>query len=146
MRRRLTEAEQQGPAERQASWTLALAIMLSGSAAYAAEGDAVRGERVFERCYACHSVDPKETAKLQGPSLFQIIGRPAAAVAGFEYSEAMREKGAAGLIWDAATLDRYIANPEGAVPGTLMSAPPLRDEQERADLIAYLARSGRQDP
>ena len=65
----------------------------------------MRGERVFQRCYSCHSVDPNETAKLQGPSLFQIIGRRAAAVAGFEYSDAMRKKAAAGLTWDAATLD-----------------------------------------
>ena len=117
--------------------------MLPGAAAYAAEGDAVRGERVFQRCYSCHSVDPNETAKLQGPSLFQIIGRPAGRDPGFEYSEAMREKAAAGLTWDAATLDRYIADPETALSRTRMSVPPLRDDQERADLIAYLARSGR---
>lgn len=102
----------------------------------------MRGERVFQRCYSCHSVDRNETAKLQGPNLFQIVGRPAGASDGFEYSDAMREKAAAGLIWDAATLDRYIADPDAVVPGTRMSVPPLRDEQDRADLIAYLARSG----
>ena len=106
-----------------------------------AAGDAARGERVFQRCFACHSVDPNEQAKLQGPSLYRIMGRPAAAVPGFEYSDAMRRKGAAGLVWDRATLDRYIADPEGLVPGTAMSAPPPRDEQERADLLAYLGRS-----
>lgn len=106
----------------------------------------MRGERVFQRCYSCHSVDRQETAKLQGPSLFQIVGRRAAAVPGFEYSNAMREKAAAGLKWDVATLDRYIADPEAAVPGTLMSVPPLRDAQERADLIAYLARSDGRSP
>ena len=56
------------------------------------------------------------------------------------------EKGAAGLVWDAATLDRYIADPESVVAGTSMSVPPLRDEQERADLLAYLARSGQYRP
>ena len=61
---------------------------------------------------------------------------------GFVYSDAMREKGAAGLIWDATTLERYITDPESVVAGTIMSAPPLRDEQERTDLIAYLALSG----
>jgi cytochrome c len=55
----------------------------------------------------------------------------------------MREKAAAALTWDAATLDRYIADPKAAVPGTRMSVPPLRDDQERADVIAYLVRSGR---
>lgn len=54
----------------------------------------------------------------------------------------MREKAAAGLIWDAASLDRYLADPESVVPGTRMSIPPVRDEQERADLVAYLAQTG----
>ena len=121
-------------------------ITLEGTTSDASESDAVRGERVFQRCYSCHSVDPHETAKLQGPNLFQIIGRPAGAVAGFDYSAAMREKAATGLTWDAATLDRYIADPEMVVPGTRMSVPPLRDDQERADLIAYLAGSGRHGP
>ena len=117
-------------------------LSLLPSTALALDGDAARGERVFQRCYACHSVDPSEKAKLQGPSLFAILGRPAAAIADFDYSDAMREKGASGLVWDAATLDRYIADPDSVVPGTRMSVPPLRDEQERADLVAYLARSG----
>ena len=107
-----------------------------------AAGNSTRGERAFQRCFACHSVDPNETAKLQGPSLYRIMGRPAAAIPGFEYSDAMRRKGATGLVWNAATLDRYIADPEDVVPGTAMSVPPLRDEQERADLLTYLARSG----
>ena len=109
-------------------------------------GDAARGERAFQRCYACHSVDPHEATRLQGPSLYRIIGRPAAAIAGFEYSDAMRQKGADGLVWDAATLERYLSDPEAVVPGTNMNVPPLRDEAERADLVAYLARSGAYRP
>lgn len=131
------------------SWrrtALALGFMLSASGIHAQEGDAARGERVFQRCYACHSIAPGETASVQGPTLFQIVGRPAAAISGFDYSEAMREKAAAGLVWDAATLDRYIADPEMVVPGTRMSVPAMRDEQERADLIAYLSHSARHTP
>ena len=78
-------------------------------------------------------------AKLQGPSLFRVVGRPAASLTGFEYSDAMKAKAAAGLVWTADALDRYVADPEAFVPGTLMSVPPLRDERQRADLIAYLA-------
>ena len=124
---------------------LALAVgwLLTHGSAQAVEGDAARGERVFQRCYACHSVAPQEPAKLQGPSLYRIVGRPAATMAEFDYSEAMRGKAAAGLVWDAATLDRYIADPDAVVPGArMMLVPPLHDAQERADLIAYLARSG----
>jgi cytochrome c len=124
----------------------ALGILFPWVALHGDAGNTVRGERVFQRCYSCHSVDPEEKAKLQGPSLFKIIGRPAAAIPGFEYSDAMRRKGAAGLLWDAATLDRYIADPESVVAGTSMSVPPLRDEQERADLLVYLARSGQYRP
>jgi cytochrome c len=130
-----------------AGLALQVLVMLLATVVSAADpGDAVRGERVFQRCYACHSVDPNEKAKLQGPSLHKIIGRPVAAIANFEYSDAMRSKGVAGLVWDNATLDRYIADPESVVPGTNMSVPPLRDEQERADLLAYLARSGQYRP
>src|SRR3546814_8066494 len=51
-------------------------------------GDPSRGERVFQRCYACHSVDPAETA-LEGPNLDGVVGRKAAALSGFDYSDAM---------------------------------------------------------
>jgi cytochrome c len=121
---------------------LVQASLLPGAAQDTTAGDAARGERAFQRCYACHSVDPGEKAKLQGPSLYRVLGRPAGALPGFDYSEAMRSKGAGGLVWDAGTLDSYIADPDAVVPGTAMSAPPLGDEQERADIIAFLARSG----
>ena len=54
----------------------------------------------------------------------------------------MRNKAVAGLIWDAATLDRYLADPDSVVAGTAISVPPVLDAQERAYLVAYLARSG----
>ena len=120
----------------------ALGMLLVSAAGSAQEGDAVRGERAFQRCFACHSVDPDEPAKLEGPNLANVLGRPAAQLSGFAYSDAMRNAAAAGLIWDAATLNRYLADPDGLIAGTAMSAPPVRDAQERADLVAYLARSG----
>jgi cytochrome c len=120
----------------------ALATPLPGAAGHAEEGNAARGERAFQRCFACHSIDPDEPAKLQGPNLSKLLGRPAAQLPGFAYSQAMRNKAVAGLIWDAATLDRYLADPDSVVAGTAMSVPPVRDAQERADLVAYLARSG----
>jgi cytochrome c len=121
-----------------ATLAAALGSLLAAGVAHAAEGDARRGEREFQRCYACHSVDPGETAKLQGPSLAGVVGRRAARLAGFEYSDALKAKAAAGLVWDAPALDRYLADPEAFVPGTAMSVPPLADAQSRADLIAYL--------
>ncbi len=120
----------------------ALGCLLAVNTARGAGGDAARGERIFQRCFSCHSVAPGETAQLQGPSLYGVVGRPAAAVAGFEYSDAMKAKAITGLVWTPETLDRFIADPDDLVPGTPMVVlPPLREEQERADLIAYLAHS-----
>lgn len=122
---------------------LAASAIAPPSILMAAEsGDPARGERVFQRCYACHSVEPNE-GNLQGPSLYKVLGRPAAALPGFDYSQAMKQKAAEGLVWDAASLDAYIADPDAVVPGTLMIIPPVRNAQDRGDLIAYLARSGR---
>lgn len=124
----------------------AVALALLVPAALRAEGpgagDPARGERVFQRCYACHSVDPGEKARLQGPSLYRVVGRRAASIADFDYSDAMRAKGSQGLVWDAATLDAYVADPDAVVPGTRMAVPPLREAQDRVDLIAYLIASG----
>ena len=72
-------------------------ILLFPAAALGAEaGDAARGERAFQRCYSCHSVDPNEAAKLQGPSLYRIMGRQAAAIPDFAYSDAMRKRAPQG--------------------------------------------------
>jgi cytochrome c len=124
---------------------LAVAIgccLLAVDAPRGTEGDAVRGERVFQRCFSCHSVNPNETAQLQGPSLYGIVGRKAATVAGFDYSAAMKARAATGLVWTPETLDRFIADPDAFVPGTpMVLLPPLREAQDRADLIAYLARA-----
>jgi cytochrome c len=114
--------------------------------ALAEDGATARGEPIFQYCFSCHSVDPNEQAQLEGPNLYRIVGRPAASLKGFNYSNAMRKRGAEGLKWDAATLNRYIADPQAIVPGTRMSAAPLRDEHARADLIAYLAKSGPYQP
>jgi cytochrome c len=120
-----------------------LAFLAIACGASAEPGDAARGERIFQYCFSCHSVDPAEKAKLQGPSLYGVVGRPAATIAGFDYSDAMKARAARGLVWNAETLDSFIADPQALVPDTRMSAPPLRDAQDRADLIAFLARASR---
>ena len=71
-----------------------------------------------------------------GPSLFNVIDRHSGQLPGFHYSDANLNS---GLIWNAATLDRYLAGPRELVPGTRMTFPGLKDAQQRADLIAYLA-------
>lgn len=97
------------------------------------------GERAFQKCYSCHSVDPKET-NLSGPNLAGVIGRRAAARAGFDYSPAMKKAGTEGLVWTETALDRYVADPLEAIPGTTMSFPGMRSAAERRAVIDYLRR------
>ena len=99
--------------------------------------DACRGERAFQKCYACHSVKPGEGG-LPGPNLAGIVGRRAGADASFEYSPALAARAAAGLAWTDAALDAFLADPLGWLPGTSMNFVGLGDAGERADLIAYL--------
>ncbi len=89
---------------------------------------------LFKPCAGCHSTEAG--VNKQGPSLRGVIGRKAGSLAGFTYSPAMK---AFGKSWDAALLDSFLFNPAGTVPGTTMAGPGLRDENDRAELIAYLA-------
>lgn len=110
-----------------------------GSARALSQGDAVRGARVFQRCYACHSVDPAER-HLQGPNLYGVVGRRAGTVDGYEYSDAMLAAGRAGMVWDEQTLDAYLMDAEETIVGTKMGPMRLR-ESDRADVIAYLKKA-----
>jgi cytochrome c len=112
---------------------VALAVICLSSAARA-DGDAVAGKSVFNKCAICH---PKEPAKKSiGPTLFGVVGRQSATIEGFSYSDAMK---AANKTWDAATLDSYLTDPKALVPGTKMTFPGLLKPEDRANLIAYLA-------
>jgi len=104
--------------------------------------DPARGERVFQRCYACHSV--AEETKLPGPHLRCVLGRRAGTLPGFEFSPAMVDAGAArGLVWTRATLEAFLTDPEALVPGTTMGPPTLPGADDRRDVIDYLEASGR---
>ena len=114
----------------------AVAVLTLAGAAHA-EGDAAKGERVFNKCKSCHTLEQGGKNK-QGPNLFGFLGRAAGAVEGFKYSKAMLES---GIVWDEETLDAYLEKPKDLVPRTKMSFPGLRKEQQRADLIAYLTQA-----
>jgi len=117
------------------------ALLLAGLTE--ARADAGRGQVVFQRCYACHSVKAEEN-NLQGPSLRGVLGRRAGTVPGFEYSPPMIETGARRrLVWTRKTLDAFLADPQRFVPGTSMSMPPLRGPVDRRDVIDYLAQAGK---
>ncbi|HTN15810.1 MAG TPA: c-type cytochrome [Sphingomonadaceae bacterium] len=87
----------------------------------------------FNMCKACHSVEKGKHGI--GPSLAGIYGTKAGDIPGYEFSKPMKES---GLKWDEATLDKYLTDPRGTVPGTKMSFAGLKDEAKRKDVIAYL--------
>lgn len=116
------------------SFVLASAITLV-IASQAHAQDAAAGEKVFRNnCGICHS--PQPGRNMVGPSLFSVVNRHSGEIPGFHYSDANKNS---GLVWNVATLDRYLAGPRELVPGTKMTFPGLKDPQQRADLIAYLA-------
>lgn len=100
-----------------------------------ASADASAGERVARRCTSCHTFEAGG-GTMQGPNLHGIVGRMAAAVAGFNYSSAMSDYGQA---WTYENLDNFIANPRAEMPGTAMSFAGIRNDEDRANLLAYLA-------
>ena len=112
----------------------ALALIAAVGEAAIAAGDAKRGAQLFQQCMACHSVQPGE--HLTGPSLAHVAGHKAGTAEGFQrYSEALKR---AGVTWDDATLDKWLASPEKFIPGNSMTFPGLRNAKDRQDVIAYL--------
>jgi cytochrome c2 len=117
---------------------VAAAVMLVITLPTAAIADAGRGERVFQRCAACHSVAGSDT-KLPGPNLRGVIGRRAGTLAGFEFSSAMVDAGKSeNVMWDRKTLDKYLADPDDVVPGTAMRLNFQLTPDERGDVIDFL--------
>lgn len=120
---------------------LALALGLKlVAAAPALAADPAAGQRVFNQCRACHTVEQGGRHGV-GPNLHGMFGRTAGSLEGFRFSAAMKAKGESGLVWTPETLAPYLRNPREAVPGGSMAFAGLRNEQQLADLIAYLQQA-----
>jgi cytochrome c len=120
---------------------LAIAGLGATAAAPAAGtgGDPQRGEVAFQKCYACHSVQPDETG-LTGPNLSGVVGRAVASVPDFAYSNGLKTLPARGYrTWTRAALDAFLTSPDDFAPGTAMTFVGMPSAEERADVIAYLA-------
>jgi cytochrome c len=114
---------------------LFVAIAMTGQAR-ADAGDPAAGEKIFNKCKACHQIGP--TAKnMVGPAQNGLDGRKSGSVEGYSYSEANK---ASGITWSADTFKKYIENPKAAIPGTKMVFPGLPNEKDRDDLWAYLSQ------
>jgi cytochrome c len=104
-------------------------LALAASPAFAA-GDPDRGEKIYEGCQDCHSIDKNDV----GPRHRGVFGRPAGSLPDFAYSDALKN---AGFIWNEETLDKWLTDPQAFRPGVRMFYS-LPEAQDRADVIAFL--------
>ncbi|PBB24930.1 MULTISPECIES: cytochrome c family protein [unclassified Mesorhizobium] len=113
-------------------------LLVATSIAAHAGGDPVQGKHVFNRCMACHEA-ATDRDKV-GPHLKGVVGRAAGSAESFlgHYSEAIKSAGAAGLVWDEANLTEYLRAPKLKVPGNKMAFGGLTNDDDIANLIAYL--------
>ncbi len=128
-----------------------LAVLTSAAPAFAA-GDIVKGEAIFKQCQTCHVVADAEGKVLAGksaktgPNLYGVVGRAAGTYPDFKYGEDMIAAGAAGLVWDEATLTEYVLDPSAFLKKTLDDKGAkgkmqfkVKNEQTAADVVAYVA-------
>ncbi len=122
------------------TWAVAVVAGFVGFATQAAaqDGDASRGQRVFnQQCRACHTLE-KDGAQTAGPNLHRVFGRKAGTAPSFEFSDAMKKS---GIVWDDATMTEYNRDPKGKVPGTKMVFNGVKNAGQLADLVAYLKQA-----
>lgn len=100
-------------------------------------GDAEAGAEVYKKCRACHQLGEGAENRI-GPHLNGVFGRAAAGLPEFDYSDSMERAGVDGIVWDIEHLDAFIENPRSLVSKTRMSFPGIRDETDRANLLAFL--------
>lgn len=97
-------------------------------------GNVAAGKHAFVRCAECHQIGPSARGGF-GPQLNGLLGRRAASTADYQYSDAMKH---AGIVWTADNVAAFLRGPSTMVPGTKMGFWGIRDEQQIADLLAYL--------
>jgi cytochrome c len=100
--------------------------------------DVAKGEEVFKKCVACHTINAGG-ANGTGPNLYGVMGKKHGHVAGFAYSPGMLAK--AGN-WDFEGMNAWLKSPKKYVEGTKMSFAGLSKGEDRANIIAYLNAQG----
>jgi len=115
---------------------LTAAFALAPFAAMAQEGDAAAGQRVYNTCRACHTINEGGRNGV-GPNLHGVVGRAAGSVEGFRYSANMQEW-SSGQTWTEENLRTYLTNPKSLLPRGSMSFAGIRNPTQLNDVIAYL--------
>ncbi len=106
-------------------------------AAVFASASAADGEALWRGCRSCHALEAGSHGT--GPALYGVVNRPVQFYDDFSYSGALAE---VADVWTPENLNRFLENPRGWAPGTAMSYNGMRDVEDRANLIAYLATIG----
>jgi cytochrome c len=114
----------------------ALALATSIAIAIPTAADPARGEKLWRKCVSCHTLDVNGRNKV-GPRLHGLFGRAAGSVIDYRYSDALK---GSGIIWNERTLDAFLKDTEGFMPGTKMYGGLSQDE-DRANLIQFLKRA-----
>ena len=125
-------------AGRGAKWAGAalLGLALAPSAGAAPDRLAAGKPAYDKACGGCHQIGIGARNDV-GPQLNGILGTPAGVVEGYEYSPRMKRS---GVVWTAASLDDFIADPRGDMPGTRMMLPGVASAAQRQVIVAYIAR------
>ncbi|MBF0421616.1 MAG: c-type cytochrome [Magnetococcales bacterium] len=97
-----------------------------------------KGRRLARDCTPCHDMTSSHRLTQAGPPLWGIVGRRAASMPGYKYSQAHMKAGQGGLVWDESSLDRYLDNPKEFIPGNKMAFAGLHGAEERKAVIEYL--------
>jgi cytochrome c len=98
------------------------------------KADLDNGQAKFAICKTCHNT-AQGAGDMTGPNLYGIFGRKAGAEPGFAYSDGVKSL---GITWDAASIDKWIANPRAMVPASKMTYIGMQDPKDRIDIVAYL--------
>lgn len=103
-----------------------------------ASADPAKGQADVKVCSSCHNFGEGEPNKT-GPLLYGVVGRPIGTHEGFAYSDGMLEHKAKGDMWTYENLNAFLTSPKTFTPGTKMSFSGIKDDKQRADVIAYLS-------
>jgi cytochrome c len=92
------------------------------------------GAQIAKQCQVCHNLQEGQGPKI-GPDLYGVVGRQVASQTNFHYTDALKKKGGT---WTFDALNKWLDDPRADVPGTAMTFAGIKNEKQRADVIAYL--------